>query len=304
MHEATNIGADDDGTHWHLVGAGRVGTLAAFYLRRAGIGITIVRPGPAHRRQIRLVFDRAEGVRRHEFDLPVQPPAECPPVSRLIVACKTPYSAAALGRVRLTDDATVIRLQNGLGSLDGRLAAGQRLIEGVTTSAVMSAADGAVRVVAENTTTFGGGPRPPWFDALAAGWPGLAWAEDVRPAQWRKLVVNAALNPLTAIDDVANGALLERADLYAEMTALIDEADALLARLDPNWPGNSHERVAAVVSATAANTSSMRADIHAGAVTEIESINGWLLRQGTSLGMALPAHARVAERIRAMAANA
>lgn len=285
---------------WHIIGAGRIGSLAAHYLQQAGAETLVVRPGPAHRRRIELLFDSANAVSHRKLELPIQPPLDYEPISQLLVACKTPYTEAALARVRLTEEATVVRLQNGLGSLDGRLASGQRLIEGVTASAVMSAGDGRLRVVAENATFFGGGPRPAWFDALAAHWPELAWADDIRPPQWRKLVANAVLNPLTALHDVPNGALLERDDLQAEMQALVAEADAVLARLDPGWPADSYDRVAAVASATAANTSSMRADIHAGAITEIEAINGWLLQRATELGLDLPTHRRIVAAVHAL----
>lgn len=301
MTESVRIGAADIGGPWHLVGAGRIGLLAAFYLREAAASLTIVRPGAAHRRRITLLFDRAD---RRRFEVGVTPPHECGPVSRLVVACKTPYSQNAMARVRLADDATVIRLQNGIGSLDGQLAADQRLIEGVTTNAVMGAGNDTLRVVAENSTAFGGGPRPDWFDALAVHWPGLVWAEDIRDVQWRKLVANAVINPLTAIHDVPNGALLERRDLRTGMAALADEADALLARLDPSWPANSRDAVAEVASATAANTSSMRADVHAGTRTEIEAINGWLLRRADEIGLDLPTHRRIVAQVHALEPDA
>lgn len=288
---------------WHIVGTGHIGCLAAFYLQRAGAETIGVRPGPTRTRRVSLSFEQAHEPHRSVFDLAMRPPAACGPVSRLLVACKTPYTEAALGRVRLTDDATVTRLQNGLGSLEGRLTRRQRLIEGVTASAVMSEAEDRLRVVAENTTTLGGGPRPDWFDTLAAHWPALAWREAIQPVQWRKLIANAAINPLTAIHDVPNGALLERADLAAEMAALIDEADAVLCRLDPHWPGQSYDLVAGVVAVTAANTSSMRADIQAGAVTEIEAINGWLLRQAESIALDLPAHRRIVEQVHTIEPN-
>lgn len=300
MNDPDHVGHDNGSARWHIVGAGRIGSLAAAYLQRAGAETIVVRPGSAHTQRRFLIFDRNGEPVRETLELTVKPPADCGPVSRLLVACKTPYTDAAMARVELTDDATVIRLQNGLGSLDGRLRPSQRLIEGVTTSAVMSDAGDTLRVVAENTTTLGGGPCPAWFDALAAHWPGLVWARNIRLTQWHKLVANAALNPLTAIHDVANGALVERADLRVDMSALINEADALLAGLDPHWPADSHAAVADVVRATAANTSSMRADIGSGAITEIDAINGWLLRRAAELNIDLPTHRRIVAGVRAL----
>ena len=54
----------------------------------------------------------------------------------------------------------------------------------------------------------------------------------------------------------------------------------------------------AVARATAGNTSSMRADMRRGAITEIEAINGWLLREADRLGLELPAHRAIVAAVR------
>jgi len=228
-------------------------------------------------------------------------------IRRLVVACKAPFSAAALGGLPLAADATVLRLQNGLGSLDGLLPAGARRVEVVSASAVKRGGD-AHRVVAENDTWMGesaapGGPAaaepPAWFGPLARHWPKLHWPDDFRHRQWRKLVGNAVINPLTGLHDVANGHIFEDPALAAEAEQLACEADRVLTALDPTWPGDSLPGVRALAEATAGNTSSMRADMQAGAVTEIDAINGWLLRQADALGLDLPAHRRIIAAVKA-----
>lgn len=272
-----------------------MGTLAACYLQTAGWPVTVVRPGPADRQRTRLRFTR--DAHEHVVDLPVCSPAETGPISHLLVACKTPYTSARLASLALAPDALVLRLQNGIGSLDGRLAVGHRLIEVVTTSAVKSAGPGRLDVVAENQTGFGGGTAPALWPALAAAWPGARWHDDIRWVQWRKLVINAVLNPLTALHDVDNGALATDPALAESVHALADEADTILAALDARWPARSRESVYEVARATADNMSSMRADIQAGAVTEIDAINGWLIGQAERLGIAAPAHRQIRDRI-------
>ena len=234
-------------------------------------------------------------------------PTRPAPIRRLVVACKAPFSAAALGGLPLAADATVLRLQNGLGSLDGLLPAGARMIEVVSASAVKRDGD-AHRVVAENDTWMGesaapGGPAaaepPAWFGPLARHWPKLHWPDDFRHRQWRKLVGNAVINPLTGLHDVANGHIFEDPALAAEAEQLAREADRVLTALDPTWPGDSLPGVRALAEATAGNTSSMRADMQAGAVTEIDAINGWLLRQADVLGLDLPAHRRLVAAVKA-----
>ncbi|MEP4523688.1 MAG: ketopantoate reductase C-terminal domain-containing protein, partial [Alloalcanivorax venustensis] len=205
---------------------------------------------------------------------------------------------AALGGLPLAADATVLRLQNGLGSLDGRLPAGARMIEVVSASAVKRDGD-AHRVVAENDTWMGDGTPPAWFGTLAGHWPKLHWPPVFRLRQWRKLVGNAVINPLTGLHDVANGHIFEDPALAAEAEQLAREADRVLTTLDPTWPGDSLPGVRALAEATAGNTSSMRADMQAGAITEIDAINGWLLRQADVLGLDLPAHRRLVAAVKA-----
>ncbi|ROO30643.1 ketopantoate reductase family protein [Salinisphaera japonica] len=292
-----NHPAPPAGHPWHIVGCGRMGTLAAFYLQRAGASVTVIRPGRPHQRRVHLRF--AGDTRSQMLALPVRPPEHVTAVTRLVVACKTPYSAARLAPIDLAPDALVLRLQNGIGSLDGLLRPSQRLIEVVTASAVKSDTPETLDVVAENETAFGGGTPPADWPTLARAWPGAQWEHAIRMPQWRKLVVNAVLNPLTALYDVRNGALVDNTTLMAPATALAAEADTILATLDGGWPGGSIETVRAVAHATAANTSSMRADLQAGALTEIEAINGWLVAQAKRLGVAAPEHEAIIARIRA-----
>lgn len=283
---------------WHLSGAGNVGVLVIDYLQRAGIRVRHVSNIDATATET-LHF--ADG-RVHEVPIRrVARHALSEPIKRLVVTCKTPFTEAAFTGLPLADDACVLRLQNGLGSLDGLLGAGQGLIEGVTTNAVMRRADGAREVVAENHTWIGPGLPADELAALTQVWPGLQQVDDIRMRQWQKLVANAAINPLTAVFDVPNGALVERSALRRQMHALIDEADTLLARLDPTWPADSRAGVESVARATAGNTSSMRADVQRGQRTEIQAINGWLIRRGAEQQLAMTAHCEIVAAIEELA---
>ena len=342
----TTPASPDHAEPWYLLGAGNMGLLAAHYLQRAGFTVIALRRDDAptlertlllpsgDRVSVQLLCERAppakgakprQDPRARSNDSTNNasgiPPAgfaglsragPAPtrpgdPIRRLVVACKAPFSTAALGGLPLAADATVLRLQNGLGSLDGLLPAGARRVEVVSASAVKRDGD-AHRVVAENDTWMGesaapGGPAaaepPAWFGPLARHWPKLHWPDDFRHRQWRKLVGNAVINPLTGLHDVANGHIFQDPALAAEAEQLAREADRVLTALDPTWPGDSLPGVRALADATAGNTSSMRADMQAGAVTEIDAINGWLLRQADVLGLDLPAHRRLVAAVKA-----
>ena len=328
----TTPASPDHGEPWYLLGAGNMGLLAAHYLQRAGFSVIVLRRDATPTLERTLILPNGDTVRLQllcERALPAKgakprqdprarsndstnnvsgiPPAGSAGLSRagpaptrpatirrLVVACKAPFSAAALAGLPLAADATVLRLQNGLGSLDGLLPEGARMVEVVSASAVKRDGD-AHRVVAENDTWMGDNTAAPpiWFDTLTDHWPKLHWPDDFRHRQWRKLVGNAVINPLTGLHDVANGHIFQDPALAGEAAHLAREADRLLTALDPTWRGDSLPGVRALAEATAGNTSSMRADMQAGAVTEIDAINGWLLRQADALGLDLPAHRRI-----------
>lgn len=284
--------------HWYLLGAGNMGTLAAWYLTRAGHTVSVVTdsPTPPHHKQ--LIF----ADRNVSLTLPCVSSTQLPgTIAHLLVASKTPFTKAALHRVdgHLNSATQVLRLQNGMAALDGRLPPGTSVLEAITTSAVKGQSPQHT-IVAENTTWLGGGRQPPeWLEGLQQHWPDLRWAPEIRLVQWKKLVANAVINPLTALHDVPNGALVDDPALQQEARALCAEADTLLTALDSNWPGHSFSAVLQVARATAGNTSSMRADRQRGATTEIEAINGWLLRQAQRHGLDLPTHRRLVEALKA-----
>lgn len=279
--------------HWFLLGAGNMGTLAAWYLTRAGHTVTVIKSGTPTPLQKTLHFAGAEP---QSLTLPVCSPEQLSePVSHLIVAVKTPYTRAALTPLlpHLHANSQVIRLQNGLGALDDLLPSHLPPLEAVSTSAVKGQHPDH-EIVAENTTWLGGHSQAPtWFAGVQAHWPNLQWAEDIRRPQWQKLVANAVINPLTALHDVPNGQIVDDPALRQQAAQICAEADAVLQAINASWPGQSLENVLAVARATAGNTSSMRADRQRGAITEIDAINGWILKQATRLGIEAPENRRM-----------
>jgi 2-dehydropantoate 2-reductase len=112
---------------------------------------------------------------------------------------------------------------------------------------------------------------------------------DALSLAWGKLVINAAINPLTALLHVPNGELLERSEARSLMNALAREAAAVAAAEGVSLLFED----AAVVSEevahrTAANHSSMFQDIQRGAPTEIDAICGVIVRRGEEHGVPTP----------------
>jgi 2-dehydropantoate 2-reductase len=117
----------------------------------------------------------------------------------------------------------------------------------------------------------------------------LEKSEDTSSLLWSKLVINAAINPLTALLNVTNGELLNRPaarDLLASTAREVAAvAAALNIRLSYPDPVVACETVA---QRTALNRSSMLQDLQRGAPTEIDSICGAIVHAGEEAGIPTP----------------
>jgi 2-dehydropantoate 2-reductase len=123
--------------------------------------------------------------------------------------------------------------------------------------------------------------------------------DDLDREVWRKALINAAVNPVTALHGVPNGRLLEE-PYRSEAKALLEEAlttaRAFGYRFREKEALTDLDRV---LHATAENRSSMLQDMDRGRRTEIQSISGEILRRGTAKGLDLPATRRAVDAIRA-----
>lgn len=280
---------------WHLLGVGSLGTVTAARLLEAGISVHAVSRQPA--RHLTRTLHRA-----------MQPPLtltlQCwagEPIDTLVISVKAPDTAAALLPClpHLQRDATLVVLQNGMGTLDDIPLPGTvRCVYAVSTDGAWRDAD-QVTLAAENTTLMGDGSEhpPAWFSTLQPFWTGLQWCADIAHARWQKLAVNAVINPLTAVYRCPNGALLDGGEREARMAELAREVDLVCQQQFSDWPCDTLARCRAVAGQTATNTSSMLADVLAGRPTEIHYINGFLLRTAQAHGLTLPAHAAIVRQL-------
>lgn len=99
-------------------------------------------------------------------------------------------------------------------------------------------------------------------------------SKNIKEHIYRKLMLNAVINPLTALFNVTNGELPESSTRLVLMKQLFQESKEILLEEEPALAACTFDEVLGICQATAANTSSMRADVLAGRRTEIASING------------------------------
>jgi 2-dehydropantoate 2-reductase len=223
------------------------------------------------------------------------PVAEAERADVAVVAVKSTQTrdvAPALAGL-VSPDGLVVTLQNGLGNrevLSGALGS-HRVALGVATLGATLVGPGEVRFFPGRLEL---GAEPPVREAvvrLAALFEdaGLATevCADIRPAQWRKLAANCAINPLTAVHRCLNGELLDdparRRQLEQAAREVGTVADALGLPL-----GDAAAHAAEVAHRTAANRSSMLQDVERGRPTEIDALCGAVVAEGERAGVPTP----------------
>jgi 2-dehydropantoate 2-reductase len=115
-----------------------------------------------------------------------------------------------------------------------------------------------------------------------------------------KLLVNAVINPLTALFDVRNGELPKHPRRAALMRKLYEETNQVLIAAGMNGDEDRWQQVLQVCERTASNISSMLADVQAGRQTEIEWINGSVCRLAARHGLQAPLNASMVQLVQAM----
>jgi 2-dehydropantoate 2-reductase len=296
-----------------IVGPGAMGLLHAAYLTQGGLPVIVVdhRRGRAQRlRQgFQVVPSGADHAPSIETHLTCRPARNLkPPFDLLIFTVKAfATGTAAAEAAHLIGSRTVLMsLQNGLGNIEA-LQQYQRpelILAAVTTSGATLFKENLVIERGLGTISLGSvaGNHDLARDVAAllagAGLPAEP-IEDIWPVIWRKLAVNSAINPLTAMLDIENGLLLEAP--VAEFAGQVALETGTVARacgvnLDPAL---LPEAVAEVCRLTADNVSSMLQDVRAGRQTELDEINGAVVREAEKVGAAAPLNMALVALLRA-----
>jgi len=242
----------------------------------------------------------------------------------VIVALKqTALTEGMLRRISqaVANDAALLLLQNGVGHMERLSSAlpGRPLLAAVTTEGAFRAGIASVRHTGEGDTWIGSWPSPSLLEPILADRSHLAalklkqmmkkagfsafLSNDIRKRILRKLLINAVINPLTALWRIRNGELTASPDRLAAMQALFRETVHIL-RLHGGLRETSDSQlwksVLGVCAATAANRSSMLQDVLAGRETEIEAMNGAICRIAADAGVPAPWNEAVTTLVKAI----
>lgn len=285
-----------------IIGAGAMGGLFAARLASAGERVAVVDIWAEH---IACINER--GLTLHEQDhskvvawpQALRQPEGAPTPDLVIIFVKSTNTRVAADSAKrvLGPHTRVLTLQNGMGNAEtiAEVVGAERVIAGSTAQGAILLGPGRIRHGGEGNTHIGcltGGVDAFCQEVAAiftrAGLPAVA-DEDARSMIWGKLVINVGINALTALLKWRNRQLVEEAKArelvgmaVAEAVAVAQAAGVTLPYADPV------EKVLESATATSANHSSMLQDIMHGRKTEIEAINGAVVREGRRLGVPTP----------------
>ncbi len=125
-------------------------------------------------------------------------------------------------------------------------------------------------------------------------------AANIHELIWDKLLVNVGINALTALTELKNGQLLDYPETLRLMEVLVSEAAEVARQKGIRIEGNPIEKVKAVAEATKGNRSSMGQDFDFRRKTEIDAINGAVVREAKQLGIPIPVNETITDLIRAI----
>jgi 2-dehydropantoate 2-reductase len=224
---------------------------------------------------------------------------ELPPCEIGIVATKAMHTSAAIGATaHAFADGCVATVQNGLGNEEAIAEHVERVIRGTTFPAGKIVAPGHVQWDVKGDTTFGPfEPKPAptaEIDRLAdactrAGMPAAA-VTDARGPQWRKVIFNASTNPIGALTGLTHGRVCEDPALRALVSGLVDEGKAVAAAQGIELDADPEDLIdyAARPDVAYDHKASMLQDVEARRATEIDYLNGGIVRFGDEHGVATP----------------
>jgi len=225
--------------------------------------------------------------------------AGLPPCDFGIVATKAMHTESAIAATAHAFSAgCVCTVQNGVGNEEVLAGHVERVIRGTTFPAGRLVEPGHVQWDVKGDTTIGPfEPRPApaaEIERLAdactrAGMPTKAVA-DARGAQWRKVIFNAATNPVGALTRLSHGRVCELPPLRALVSQLVDEGKAVAAAQGIELDADPEELIdhAAKPEVAYDHKSSMLQDVLAERETEIDWLNGGIVRYGEQVGVPTP----------------
>lgn len=278
-----------------VMGAGAVGCYHGGMLARAGHEVVLI-GRPRHVEAVRrggLFLD----TRQFQEHIAMQAATDASGISgaRLVLCCvksTDTEDAATQMAPHLAPDAVMLSLQNGVDNAE-RLQAllGRDVIPAVVYVATEMAGPGHVKHHGRGELVIGASAASPELARLfsEAGVPADI-SDNVRGALWAKLIVNCAYNALSAITQLPYGRLVQGEGVEALMRDVVQECLAVAQAAGVEVPGDTWQAVQRIAQTMPEQLSSTAQDLARGKPSEIDHLNGYVVRKGAALGLATPAN--------------
>jgi 2-dehydropantoate 2-reductase len=279
-----------------VLGAGAVGCYYGGMLARAGHRVTLI-GRPQHVQAVQanglhmqtLTFDEA---------VPLAASADASAVAGadlVLFAVKSPdtETAGEQARPHLAPGALVLCLQNGVDNAE-RLRAvlpGVSVAAAVVYVATEMAGPGHLRHHGRGELVIEPAPRSTEVAQalIAAGVP-TEISDNVRGALWAKLILNCTYNALSAVGRIPYGELVQRPGVLGVMRDAVAECRAVAAADGVTLPGDVDAAVRRIAETMPTQFSSTAQDLMRGKPSEIDFLNGYVVRRGEALGVPTPAN--------------
>jgi 2-dehydropantoate 2-reductase len=276
-----------------VFGAGAVGCYYGGMLARAGQAVTLV-GRPRHMDAVRRAGLRLETL---SFDENLPLTASCDAASiagaQLVLCCvksaDSPRAAAEMAPY-LAPDALLLSLQNGVDNAP-RLQAELRreVVPAVVYVAAQMAGPGHVKHFGGGELVIGASPVSADLAALFAGADvPVRISDNVLGELWAKLTVNCAYNALSAITQLPYARLVEGEGVSGVLRDVVDECLAVAQAAGVRVAGDPWAAVLRIAQTMPLQRSSTAQDLAGGRRSEIDHLNGTVLRHGQALGVATP----------------
>jgi len=281
-----------------IAGPGAIGSLFASYLAKSKQEIWLLDKNEARAERINqqgIAISGVSGTWQARVRVSASP-EEIGKCDLLIVCVKSYDTRDLMNYVRpiIHTDSFVLTLQNGIGNVEiiSELLPGQSVFAGITSQGANLSEPGKLCHAGFGETVIGsldGKLTAPLreirqlFNDVDIP---TRLSRDIKGALWSKLIINVGINALTAITRLRNGKLLEFEGTQVIMRQAVSEATRVAKRKRIKLQFDDPlTKVEAVCSATANNISSMLVDVLKKKRTEIDFINGVIVRQGQALGI-------------------
>lgn len=279
-----------------VMGAGAVGCFYGAMLARDGHAVSLIGRA-AHMDAVQrhgLRFDSGGRTLRVPMTATIDPAAArgADLVLFSVKSADTEVAATAL-QPHLAPGTTVLSLQNGIDNVDRLLAlpgwAGLRPEAAVVYAAVEMAGPGHLLHHGRGELVVGMAAEPrSWVACFRAAGVPVQEVPEIENALWAKLVLNCAYNAISAITRLPYGSLMQQAPAVDLVAAVVSECRAVAAAAGVSLPADLQQMVQAIPETMPQQSSSTAQDLQRGRRSEIDQLNGAIVRIGTAHDVPVP----------------